>query len=284
MLATSEEILARNGLLYPMLPVPRSPRSKVWTSPFRHNCVAATYADFHSTFESLDAAAHDELVHEMRATDRDLILSAEEFSRQKDFSKIKDGLAGFDVTVIVYLRRQDLYMESLYNQRNKILVSRKDTSVLGKNFLSQSDMESFIKISGYAEIMNFHGLLKRVSDQLQPRDIKVRNFDRKQLVDGDVCKDFCCLLSINYDEMVRPVSDANQSIGNHILTEINETFLSRGPVAAQELMEEVCSKISSGKNCSGQYRILDDEARARLLEAYFEQNETLRREYDVSFT
>jgi len=50
-----------------------------------------------------------------------LIISSELFSYStaKEINELKDTLQNFDVTIIVFLRRQDQYIESLYNQHIK---------------------------------------------------------------------------------------------------------------------------------------------------------------------
>lgn len=283
MLASSAKHLEHSGYSYPMLPVPESKRSPVWTSPFRHNCVAATYADFHSTFEPLTDSEHNALVSEMLDSKLDSIMSAEEFSRQKDFSALANRLREFEITVILYLRRQDRYIESLYNQRNKILVSRCDTSFLGVDFLSHKDMMTFIRISGYDKIMEFHTLLLKINTQLFPKKIYVRNFDRKSLVREDVCQDFCSLLDIESKSMVHPDVEANQSIGNAVLSSINKAFLADGEDAARHMMTEINRMMVSGQDFSGDYRVLNDKERDLVLDQYSDQNEKLRREFNINF-
>jgi hypothetical protein len=283
MLASSGKHLERSGYLYPTLPVPEFKRSPVWTSPFRHNCVAATYADFHSTFEPLTASEHDALVSTMQDSKLDAIMSAEEFSRQKDFSALANRLRGFDITVIVYLRRQDQYMESLYNQRNKILVSRCDTSFLGCDFLSNEDMIKFINVSGYNKIMDFYTLLYKIKTQLFPEKIYARNFDRRSLIGEDVCKDFCSVLKIDHEQMIHPNAKVNQSIGNDVLSNINEVFLADGKNAARSMMAEINAMIVDGKDYSGDYRILSDARRESLIKSYSEQNGRLQQDFGISF-
>lgn len=283
MLASSGKALEDFGYFFPNLPVPQTERSSVWTSPFRHNCLAATYADFHSTFQPLTAPEHTVLMGAMRSSKYDPILSAEEFSRQVDFSRIARGLAGFELVVLIYLRRQDRYMESLYNQRNKILVSRCDTSFLGDSILTIDDMRQFIQVSGYDKIMNFHYLLKRIENDLKPISIYVRDFNRLSLRGGDVCDDFCSLINVDIDQMSRPRTEANQSIGNHVIASINDTFMSSGREAAKEMMSEINLRMSQGEDFSGDYKILSDGDRRSLLDEYANQNDELKRDFGVSF-
>lgn len=103
MLHSSAAALREAGYFYPALPV--NPE-QIWNSPFRHNIIAATYADFSTAFDKLDLEQEDLFWQSLMDNPLTPILSAEDFSRQQDFGRLAKHLEPFDVTIVVYLRRQ----------------------------------------------------------------------------------------------------------------------------------------------------------------------------------
>ncbi|MCF7702154.1 hypothetical protein [Loktanella sp. M215] len=281
MLASSAEALAEQGMVYPALPSPRQPRSGVWTSPFRHNCIAGTYADFNSVFEIMTAAEAAVFWHDLRRGGRTPILSAEEFSRQRDFTSLKAALDGFEVEVVVYLRRQDRYVESLYNQQNKILVQRGDQSLMSEGFLTTPDLDHFVRRSGYRGILDYADLLHRVETQLTPARIHVRHFDRAAMRGSDVCSDFCDAIGLDPGLMHRPRQEANQSIRNDVLHQWKAAFMTGGPDAGAAFLRDLNAMIAVGEDMSGSYTILSEEERAALIGEYAAVNAAVRDHYGV---
>ena len=281
MLASSAAALADHGMVYPALPVPRTPRSGVWTSPFRHNCIAGSYADFNSVFETMTAAEAAVFWYDLRRCGRTPILSAEEFSRQRDFTPLKAALDGFEIEVVVYLRRQDRYVESLYNQQNKILVQREDQSLMSPGFLTAPDLDHFVRRSGYRAILDYADLLHRVETQLAPVRVHVRHFERAALAGADACSDFCQVLGLDPGLMRKPGREANQSIRNDALRHWKDAWTTGGAEAGAAALRNLNAAISAGEDMSGDYTILTEAERAALIADYADANATIRDRYGV---
>lgn len=283
MLASSEAYLNRIGYTYPSLPASDNPKSSVWTSPFRHNCIAGTYADFNSVFEKLTSSEARNFWLTLRESSLIPILSAEEFSRQKNFSPVAEAIAGIELHVIVYLRRQDQYIESLYNQRNKILFQRGDVSLLTDKFLTEDDVFDFVKVSGYTPILDYMNLIERIRSQLSPGKITIRNFSRASLIDRDVCADFCRVVDIDQCEVVRPASEANQSISNRVLLNWKQARIEKGEQSALDFVTLENEKITQGANLSGDYSLLSDKTRVKILDTYRRSNLEIEKEFGIFF-
>lgn len=281
MLASSESYLNSFGYTYPRLPTPKNPKSSVWYSPFRHNCIAGTYADFNSVFEKLDSKESGSFWQELRESPFVPILSAEEFSRQKDFTPLAEALSGFNLHVIVYFRRQDKYIESLYNQRNKILFHRKDLSCLTEDYLTEKDLFEFIKVSGYTHILEYMNLLKRIQSQLRPYELTVRNFKRKSLINQDICADFLHALNLDLRGCSTPSQDANQSISNSILLELKQIQLEKGPKEALDFISNLEQEANNGVSLSGDYALLTEANRSILLEKYYKINLEIQNIFEI---
>ncbi len=282
MLASSESYLNTFGYTFPRLPEPELPKSRVWYSPFRHNCIAGTYADFTSVFEKLNSNESDSFWNELNESSFVPILSAEEFSRQKNFTPLAEALSGFSLHVIVYLRRQDRYIESLYNQRNKILFHRKDLSCLTEDYLTEKDLFEFIDISGYAQILDYANLVQRIQSQLQPHELTVRNFNRKSMINQDICADFLHALNMDVSGWSKPAQDANQSISNSILLELKQIRLEEGPEEALKFISDLEQRANEGMTLSGNYALLAEANRTILLEKYYKINLEIQRSFGIN--
>lgn len=282
MLAGSQDYLRSQGFFYPHLPaVPEA--AGIWTSPFRHNIVAGYYADYASAFPILDPEHCDAFWEGLKAETGSPILSAEDFSRQNDFSRFSECFDPYDVEVVMYVRRQDRFIESLYNQRNKILVSRGSPDFLNESFLTEGDVFHFLRQQKYIPVLNYPKTLQRIRAQLNPRKFHVRVFDRSQLVGGDVCADFASIFKMNITKMFQPEKEANGSIGNTVLENLKQVFLEQGREAARKEIERVNGLLAAGEDLSGRYEILTAKTRREVLRQYAEINTELARDYQVRF-
>lgn len=280
MLSKSEVILREAGYVYPSLP---KNSGKVWNSPFRHNILASTYADFPSVFDKLDACQEEEFWSQLASSSLTPILSAEEFSRLQRVDRLADKLSRFNVHFIAFLRRQDLLAESLYNQRNKILLSRKDPGLLKSDLLSETSLFEFLRIENYVPLLNYHRLLKEFIAKISPGKVDIRAFERGQLPQGDVCLGFLELLGLDISGMQRHASEANGSICNDTLGELINAYQNEGSKTAGKMMSEVCRNIEAGKDYSGNYRILSFRTRKAMLEQYAEINGRIESDFGVKF-
>lgn len=283
MLAGSNSYLRSKNFFYPSVPEPISKTNSVWEGPFRHNIIAGTYADYGTAFDRLSAEELDSFWERLSRDSCSPILSAEGLSRQRNFVPLAAALADYDVEVVAYVRRQDLFAESLYNQRNKILVQRGDPSFISEEFLTEADMFNFLRSQSYFRILSFTSLVNKIENQIQPTKIYVRVFDKKLLKGGDVCEDFAGIYDLDMEKLYQAGTHANGSISNAVLEEIKDVFLSKGELAARELMGVIRTSMRNGCDYSGYYGIFTDQSRKHFLDNYRNVNDVLREKYGVSF-
>lgn len=281
MLADSAAYLREEGFFYPSLP---KREGTIWNAPFRHNILVSTYADFPSAFERLDAAQEDRFWKDLESSPLTPILSAEEFSRLRTLDRLAGRLKSFDVHLVAFLRRQDLLAESLYNQRNKILLSRNDPRLLASDLLRESALFEFLKTENYTPLLNYDRLLANFVTALAPSRVSVRAFDRSQLLGGDVCRSFSEVLGLDGHRMRIPPAEVNGSIANSLLKEIVKIYKTEGRQAALDRVRSVNQEIQSGKDFSGSYNLLSDRSRQAVLQQYAEINERVADAYGVKFT
>lgn len=284
MLAGSGTYLETQGYIFPHLPDAAEDDSNLSVSPFRHNRIAGTYADYPSAFKPLNPSALHTLWEQIHATPHTAILSAEDFSRQKNYAALGAALSSFDVEVILYVRRQDLFAESLYNQRNKILLQRCSTDHLGAHFLTEDDLFAFLRREAYIPILNFSRLLSEIETHIKPAKVHVRQFDREMLEGADVCSDFSALFGWDFDKMSKPGHDTNGSVSNTVLTSINQVFLEHGADAAKDKMNEINQSIQHGENLSGSYKVLSPKTRNTVQRQYNDINSDINTRYGVDLT
>lgn len=96
--------------------------------------------------------------------------------------------AGFDcVDVVVYLRRQDRFITSLWNQ--KVKDASKEQGTLKEYAFSDESLNA----------MDYGAVIEKLEGIFGREHIVVRVFDRAELVDGDIRRDFCHALNIPLD-------------------------------------------------------------------------------------
>lgn len=128
-----------------------------------------------------------------------VLLSSEDFSAIQDPSKIKkdlDSLGVFNVKIIVYLRRQDEWLESAYNQKTKT-----------------GSLETLC--SDYDKKRDWSLLLKRWEESFGQQNLIVKVYDRAQMPQG-IIADFLDIFSLTPEKFTIP-ADSNKSIDSDLL-------------------------------------------------------------------
>ena len=109
-----------------------------------------------------------------------------------------------EIQILVYLRRQDKYALSAHS-----------TSVRGGN---QHEF-AFEQINAAGPYYNYSLLLKNWSEVFGEESVKVRLFERKRLVGGDVIRDFCdvCDIDMQQGDWVMPETE-NEALSHTALS------------------------------------------------------------------
>ncbi len=213
--------------------------------------------------------------------DKNVILSAEsiyEFEGDKFIAAVKERYA--KVKVIVYLRRQDRAIESLYNQRIK-------------NGTEHRTFEEFIGSDGIPpNFLDYLFKLNSISKIIGKSNLIVRIYEKQQLVDNDTVMDFLSVLGIPLDRNnLERSSMKNISLGGNYL-EINRLTNSiRGMESHMSEDEGIDWKVKSDFRdiCAGLSNLYNKDQkecgfftmdeRERFLRKFVEDNEQVAREY-----
>lgn len=181
-----------------------------------------------------------------------------------DFFKEKQ--ARFNIVIIIYLKRQDLMTQSVYNELIKSARYYGDI----KNFHNyQYDYKSF---------------LEKVSRLFGKENIIVRPYEKEQLVNNDIIADFLKL--VNIDSNSEFIFDDNKLANPSLTPPLIEYFKVLNKVNLdQKLKRQIHLAIADqtiAGNKAGLYKnhaLLSPQQRLEILQNYQASNEKIAREY-----
>lgn len=180
----------------------------------------SSLAKFHS-FKP-DTSCFEKIAQEAKKNEiRKIILSSEFFSNLKmeDIYIIKSELTkhfSFIPVVIIYIRRQDIAIESLYKQVTKTYETREKRNF--HSYLSQDWIRSFL---------NFAEILSQWQQVFPEAQIIPRIYDRKLFPEGNVIIDFLSAIDVDIPEVRKYKIEANPSLSHLsalVMKKINEKF------------------------------------------------------------
>lgn len=163
-LKTNRDLLRRFGFLYPLSPIPENSSA--------HHLLSWNLAELrqtgHLSLEDILARLKDEL----RGHDGDLILSSEDFSRlgEAQIRTLKHYFNGYDIKVIIYLRRQDLRIESYYKQNVVAGFLAEPFESYVQRSLEQNDY--FLLVKHWEAVFGKDRMVVRVNERSQIKDIR----------------------------------------------------------------------------------------------------------------
>ncbi|MBN1612711.1 MAG: hypothetical protein JW940_39170 [Polyangiaceae bacterium] len=207
--------LVERGVLYPGLRLERSTGTSINHRLFAERVLAGLES---KRFRGLPAYWQAEMVPQLEADpSQRVLISAEGFSRlplspdPEREDALKGCLSGFDVRVIVYVRRQDHWYEAMHNQEVKAGSETRALSeyVAGGIAAGRAD---------YARQLEFWARL------FGERNLVVRVFEPAQLHQGDIVQDFMPLIGIGDLTGLRAVPDRNPRLAPELL-EFKRTFV-----------------------------------------------------------
>lgn len=190
---------------------------------------------------------------------KDCIVSSEYFITLKNASAVIDKLSkSFDLEIIVYFRRHDLWYESLYNQAVKTAIN----PPWGKGIQAYLNYQ-WKKGSQTFDYLNIISIWK------EHKDIKlnVRPYEKESFKNGDIVDDFMSAVGINISEgFKRNSTTINSSIPLELLDFIDS--VNRSDVLNNPEKNRLCNAIvtlSSDKIKSEFKHLINPELRQKIL-------------------
>ncbi|MFM9269514.1 hypothetical protein ACJ7V3_04500 [Halomonas elongata] len=149
-----------------------------------------------------------ELVDRIEEGDEDnVIISSEDFyftdfvgEKKGGLEYIKEKLKGFDVKVVCYLKENMSHVDSWYNEIIKH----------GEDRTCESFFEMSRKMPGCHH--RYDEVIEKWSNVFGEQNVIVRVFDRSFMFEGDVLKDACSVMGIDYKGLSFNFSDFNERL------------------------------------------------------------------------
>lgn len=171
-LSSNYEFFRKNGLLYP-----KAGRAK------HAHFGLSTALGFHNKKDLPDEAKLNDLKQSLESEINDfkgsIVLSSENFIKNKTLKQVEKFFRGYDVYVVIYLRRHDLWWESSYSQALKMV----------NNPPWNKGINNYIKFSKNRGIGNYRSIVDKWSNVFGTEKVIVKPFEKSQIHNGLV-KDF----------------------------------------------------------------------------------------------
>ena len=216
------------------------------------------------------------IVNELFLTNDNVIVSDERIwrvidSENKNLLNVmhKEALqGGFQIHIVVYLRRQDKYFLSHWNQRTKKR-NKVDTFEEFENTESRARLDYYAKLNRIAEIVG-------------KENITVRRFEKEQFNGGSIYSDFLSVFGLELTEEYHISQEVRNTglFGNmHEVKRVLNALPQMGDRKQHNYLVDIlqqCSKLS-GENYPNE--MWTKEERAAFLEDYREGNRKVAEEY-----
>ena len=194
----NRELLKEKGILYPLMPYHYERKNVNRNGFFLNGVIKENGVRKQEKEQEVFESQLDYIVECFN--DNDTILLSDETiwwataMRKKDLWKNLQEIAeknNFQIKIIVYLRRQDQYMLSRYNQQIKT-----DYIASTKRF------EDYFKdMNGrFKRVMDYYGRISDIAKYIPKENIFVKRFDRNFFYKGDLNSDFLHILGIEVDD------------------------------------------------------------------------------------
>ena len=178
---------------------------------------------------------------------------------------------GWDVKIVVYLRRQDDYISSHWNQ-------------FVKNNVRTTTWEEHVKLFMQNESMrlNYATKLDGIAKVFGKDAIIVRRFDFSYFEDQSIYKDFMKVIGLGWKEEFLLPEETNNNQGLKGNTFEIKRILNEIPDMDEEVLRQLGMVL---KNCSKmygseyRYHMFSKEERAELMQQFQEENDRVAREY-----
>ena len=216
-----------------------------------------------------DMAQAESLVSEiMRTAAANIILSSEllYFLEDENVVRLKSLLSSADVRVIIYLRRQESMLESVYQQHVK---RRGDTR----------RMEAWFS-EHYRDARYSHDQLRTWAAVFGKDAIAVRPYESQQFRGGTIFSDFLCLLGLSLmSEFSMPSKSINPSYRADALEAMR--LFNLLPLAHRPRLQDVLLQRfseSRGKAGDWPYKLMSPAQRILVCEYYADTNAAIARD------
>lgn len=177
----------------------------------------------------------------------------------------------YQIKVIVYLRRQDQFMMSRYNQRLKT-----DFVASTQNF-----DEYFADMNGrFKCVMDYRDRINNIAKSISKENVIVKRFDRNYFYNGDLNQDFLNILGVKVDDRFQQLKEtANTGISvqsgeiKRVLNRLKPITMAENNKLLEILNE--CENVLPESNTS----LMSTDEVKNFMEQFVDSNESIVDEY-----
>lgn len=274
-LYNNSEVLEKKGYCYPVFPYKYPVVSKL-RAHFLLGMIKNEDGERNTAQEQKNFEDGMKMVKEAFSTCDHVILSDERIWRgmakeKKDLWDVMQKEAdqgGFALHVVVYLRRQDKYFVSLWNQ-------------VVKHLRSQETFEHFVNRVDKNQL-DYYGKLEQMADIIGKENITVRCFDSGRFEGGSIYSDFLRTIGLSLTEEYE-IPEEKQNTGlygnTHEIKRVINALPQTQDAEAQGFIKDTL------QNCSGVSKeiypaeMYSKEEMEKFLEPYKEGNRKIAEEY-----
>ena len=188
----NEKLLEMQGYCYPLFPYSYKSVAKVRNGHFLFGMITDENGTRDKEKEAANYKGGMQKLHELFRTYDNIILSDEDIWRHMDQTKktlmaeLKEEAdkSGFALHIIVYLRRQDKFMSSLWNQQIK------------QGTLTQYTFDEYYAQVNREVRLDYYGKLEHLSSIVGKENITVRRFESNRFEGGNIYADFLSAIGL----------------------------------------------------------------------------------------
>ena len=270
------EMLAKEGYCYPTFTFEYPGISKAHTGRFLMGVVKDKDGNRNTKQEEINFREGMNIVKKLFREYEHIILSDEGIWRRtegikEDFWKImvqEAEKAEFQIHVIEYLRRQDKYFLSNWNQRVKRLCSN-------------HTIEEFTEM-GDKRRLDYYGKLEQISGVVGKENITVRRFEKDNFEGGSIYADFLSIFHIALTDEYK-VSQDVRNIGlygnTHEIKRVLNIFPWMKDEKVRKYITDILQEDSEISKKEYPCEMYSKEEIRDLLECYREGNQKVAEEY-----
>ncbi|HCS90742.1 MAG TPA: hypothetical protein DIW77_12025 [Chromatiaceae bacterium] len=197
-----------------------------------------------------------------------MILSGEDFCLVRDPCVLRESIEGAEIRILVYLRRQDHLLLSIYNEDVKNAV-----------FARTEKFADFQRENRLAPLLDYATLLGKWEQAFGRHSIQVGVYEGK-LASHDLLGDFAARIGLQWnDDFWLPTARSNPRIGP-VALELKRRFNVRKPSFQQnDVLLDALAGIHEGNSADSGDFIFSDQARNAFLRRFDAGNRIVAERY-----
>lgn len=249
-----------------------------WTNPILKKNVIRSYENgsmlLSATYGGWTLEEYKYLWDELREElDKYNVIVSEECIWNSTAKETEEVIANFkkeydDIVVIVYLRRQDIYAESLWNQGIK-------------EYLESCQLQDFLQRNTSIDYLK---KIEKLAEILGEENVIIRVYEKEQLIEHDIVRDFLKLIGLDAPKYELEHNELQNERLDGDLLELkrlfNDIYKEQGGEGYTEIFQREFFNINYAFDGEQKGRsFLSREEHDSILDKFADDNETIAKRY-----